>query len=74
MITDSQAASSVIEAVRQLSRQVEIPQTLHVFEQVKQEDFRLLAEIAMKDTCMKDNLRQPVLEEVIRVYRNAWHG
>lgn len=70
----AQTVSTVIEAVRQLSRQVGIPQSLSLLEPVKTEDFRILAELAMKDTCMADNAVRPTLQEVIQVYHHAYQG
>ncbi|MBS5063549.1 MAG: iron-containing alcohol dehydrogenase [Hungatella hathewayi] len=72
--SDTRTVSTVIEAVRHLSRQVGIPQSLSLLEPVKTEDFRILAELAMKDTCMADNAVRPTLQEVIQVYHHAYQG
>ena len=37
-------------------------------------DFGALAELAVRDACMADNLYTPDKEEVIGVYENAWSG
>lgn len=70
----SQAVAAGIRAVRELSRTVGIPQSLQSFEQVRQEDFEGLARLAVKDTCMSDNLILPDVEDVVKVYRRAFAG
>lgn len=68
------SAERLIRDLRQLSSAVGIPQSLRALEPVKEEDFFLLAKLAMKDTCMADNLRKPLLEDVAAVYQNAYGG
>ncbi len=70
----SQAVAAGIRAVRELSRTVGIPQSLQSFEQVRQEDFEGLARLAVKDTCMSDNLILPDVKDVVKVYRRAFAG
>lgn len=73
-ISGVQAAGAGIEAVRRLSRTVGIPGCLKEFNKVRPEDFWKLSELAMKDTCMADNLVSPELEDVIRVFEKAYRG
>lgn len=73
-MTGSRAVAEGIRAVQNLSATVGIPQSLRCFEQVKQEDFEELARLAVKDTCMSDNLIMPDVEDVVAVYRRAFWG
>lgn len=66
------AVKAGIEAVRELSRVVGIPQSLGDLGQVSPEDFASLAALAVKDTCMADNLIMPSEKEVISVYKRAY--
>lgn len=73
-MTGRSAVKAGIEAVRALSQRVGIPQSLSCFEQVREHDFADLAALALKDTCMSDNLIMPDAAEVIAVYRSACRG
>ncbi len=68
----SDAASEVIKATRALSRKIEIPSSLKELGKVKPEEFKELAELALKDASMSQNYFTPSAEEVIRVYREAY--
>ena len=62
---------AVIEAIKALAAIVGIPKTLRELG-VKEEDFKTLAENAMKDVCGLTNPVQPTLEEVIGIYAAAY--
>lgn len=68
------AVAEGIRAVRELSKTVGIPQSLRSFEQVRPEDFEGLARLAVKDTCMSDNLVMPDPADVVAVYQRAFFG
>ena len=58
---------AAVEAVRQLSKDIGIPQDLK--EIVKEEDVLFLAESAMADACRPGNPKDPTLEDIIALYR-----
>lgn len=62
---------SVIEAIKKLADMVGIPKSLRELG-VKEEDFKTLAENAMKDVCGLTNPVQPTLEEVIGIFKAAF--
>lgn len=70
-MTGEQAVKETVACIRRLSREVGITQSLKELK-VNPEDFKALAEIALKDTCMEDNPFKPTLGQVIEVYRNAY--
>ncbi|NOL50283.1 iron-containing alcohol dehydrogenase [Pelistega europaea] len=61
----------VIEAIKKLAGIVGIPKSLRELG-VKEEDFKTLAENAMKDVCGLTNPVQPTLEEVIGIFKAAY--
>ena len=63
--------NAAIEAVKQLSKDVAIPQTLHEIG-VKEEDLNDLAAAAMADVCTGGNPRPCTLELVLEVYKKAF--
>lgn len=62
---------SVIDAIKKLADIVGIPKSLRELG-VKEEDFKTLAENAMKDVCGLTNPVQPTLEEVIGIFKAAF--
>lgn len=62
---------AAINAVRQLSLDVAIPQTLHEIG-VKEEDLEDLARAAMADVCTGGNPRPCTFESVLEVYKTAF--
>lgn len=62
---------AAIDAVRQLSKDVGIPQTLKEIG-VKKEDLEALAEAAMADVCTGGNPRPCTKELVLNVYKKAF--
>ena len=66
-----EAARKAIAAIRQLSEQVGIPSNLRSLG-VKEEDFALMAENAMKDVCQLTNPRKATKEQIIGIYKAAF--
>jgi len=66
--SDEECSEYVIEAIRQLSREVGIPEKLSELG-VKDPDIELLADNAMKDACAPGNPYQPSKEEVMELFR-----
>ena len=65
---------TLVRALRTTAMELGIPRTLKDMGGVSPEDFGSLADLALKDACMADNLYTPTREEVIKVYENAWSG
>lgn len=61
----------VIDAIKKLAGIVGIPKSLRELD-VKEEDFKVLAENAMKDVCGLTNPVQPTLDEVIGIFAAAY--
>ena len=59
---------AAIDAVRQLSLDVGIPQSLKDI--VKKEDIPFLAQSAMDDACRPGNPKDPTLEDIIALYKS----
>lgn len=59
---------AAIDAVRQLSLDVGIPQNLKDI--VKKEDIPFLAQSAMDDACRPGNPKDPTLEDIIKLYES----
>ena len=67
------AAEKAIEAIKKLSRQLEIPSDLKQLG-VREEDFGIMADNAKKDVCQLTNPRTANREQVIEIYRQAYVG
>lgn len=65
---DEECSEYVIEAIRQLSKEVGIPEKLSELG-VKNPDVELLADNAMKDACAPSNPYQPSKDEVMELFR-----
>ncbi|MEC0127407.1 iron-containing alcohol dehydrogenase [Paenibacillus pabuli] len=65
---DEECSEYVIEAIRQLSKEVGIPEKLSELG-VKDPDVELLADNAMKDACAPGNPYQPSKDEVMELFR-----
>ena len=65
---------TLVRALRSMAMELGIPRTLKEMGGVSPADFGTLAELAVRDACMADNLYTPTREEVIGVYENAWSG
>ncbi|MGD0030509.1 iron-containing alcohol dehydrogenase [Paenibacillus illinoisensis] len=66
--SDEECSMYVIDAIRQLSREVGIPEKLSELG-VTDPDLELLADNAMKDACAPGNPYQPSREEVLELFR-----
>ena len=62
-----------IEAIKKLSRQLEIPSDLKQLG-VREEDFGIMADNAKKDVCQLTNPRTATREQVIEIYRQTYVG
>ena len=67
-MTVEEYRKAAIDAVRQLSIDVGIPQDLK--EIVKVEDIPFLAQSAMDDACRPGNPKDPTLEDIIAIYKS----
>lgn len=72
--TQREAASNVIQAIRDLMQDVNIPASLTMLAKkygktVNPEDFEVMAESAMKDACAVTNPRGMRKEDIIAIYR-----
>lgn len=70
-LSTMEAARKAIDAIRQLSQQVGIPENLRSLG-VKEEDFEMMAENAMKDACAATNPRKATKEQIIGIYQAAF--
>lgn len=59
---------AAVDAVKQLSKDVGIPQDLKAI--VKKEDIPFLAQSAMDDACRPGNPKDPTLEDIIKLYES----
>jgi len=73
-MTFDQALKESIKAVRVLSANVGIPHSLSELNKIDPSHFGDLADLALKDACMRENQIQPSRMQVIEVYQNAFNG
>ncbi|MBQ6676128.1 MAG: lactaldehyde reductase [Ruminococcus sp.] len=62
---------AAVDAVRQLSKDVGIPEKLHEIG-VKEEDLQSLSEAAMADVCTGGNPRPCTVESILEIYKKAF--
>ncbi|WP_288545358.1 iron-containing alcohol dehydrogenase [uncultured Clostridium sp.] len=67
-------AAAVIDRIQKLNQELGIMGSLRELKGVRTEDFGHLAELALRDSCMKTNPVQPGVQEVVSVYKNAFEG
>lgn len=67
-------AEEVIDKIAGLNAYIGIPSKLSELKEVKPEDFKELAALAMHDTCMQSNLIEVSNQDVIMVYNAAFGG
>ena len=67
-MTQAEYRKAAVDAVRQLSKDVGIPQDLKAI--VKDEDVDFLAQSAMDDACRPGNPKDPTLEDIKALYRS----
>lgn len=72
-MTQEQYRKAAVDAVKQLSIDVKIPQTLKEIG-VKQEDIDALADAAMADVCTGGNPRPCTKELLVELYQTAFDG
>lgn len=72
-MTTTDAANHCIDAIRLLSRQIDIPTNLAGLG-VKPEDFEIMAENAQKDVCCLTNPRKATKAQIVEIYRRAYLG
>lgn len=72
-MTEEEYREAAINAVIQLSKDCNIPQTLMEIG-VKEEDLEALTDAAMADVCTGGNPRPCVREEILEVYKQAYIG
>ncbi|MDF1494877.1 lactaldehyde reductase [Caproiciproducens sp. CPB-2] len=68
-MTQAEYRRAAIDAVRQLSRDVEIPQKVSEVG-VREEDILFLSHSAMADACTGGNPKDPTVEDVIALYQS----
>jgi alcohol dehydrogenase len=66
-----EANTKAVEAIMKLSERVGIPKGLQELG-VKEEDFKVMAENALKDVCAGTNPREVTLEDTIALYKEAF--
>ncbi|AZQ11322.1 MULTISPECIES: L-threonine dehydrogenase [Shewanella] len=69
-LTDEQGAQAAIDAIKALSKAVNIPENLTVLG-VKEADIPVLADNALKDACGFTNPKQASHEEICQIFKNA---
>ena len=67
-MSQAEYRKAAVEAVRQLSKDVGIPQDLKAI--VKDEDVDFLAQSAMDDACRPGNPKDPTLDDIKALYRS----
>ena len=67
-MTQEEYRKAAIDAVKQLSLDVGIPQDLKAI--VKKEDIPFLAQSAMDDACRPGNPKDPTLQDIIKLYES----
>lgn len=70
-MTKEEAARAAVEAVRKLSKDISIPQTLREIS-IKREDLPRLAKDALADVCTGGNPKDVVLEDIEKLYIRAY--
>lgn len=70
-MTKEEAARAAVEAVRKLSKDISIPQTLREIS-IKKEDLPRLAKDALADVCTGGNPKDVVLEDILGLYEVAY--
>ncbi len=69
-MNDKEGAQAAISAIKELSKDIDIPQGLTTLG-VKEEDITILAENALKDACGFTNPKQATLKEIKTIFKNA---
>ena len=69
--TDEEAVDKVVNAVKDLSKKLGIPQTLREID-VPEEMIPTLAKQAINDACTPGNPRSVTVEDIIDIYKAAF--
>lgn len=69
--TDEEAVDKVVEAVKELSKKLGIPQTLREIG-IPEEMLPTLAKQAINDACTPGNPRDVTVEDIIEIYKQAY--
>jgi len=72
-MSQKQNAVQVVQIIRELSDKLGIAKNLKMLG-VEEKDFTMLADLALQDVCMADNRVFPNLQQVAKVYQNAYQG
>lgn len=70
-LSDDEGADLLLDMIKKLSTSIDIPSGLRDLE-VKEEDFSILADNALKDACSLTNPVQGTKEDVIQIFKNAF--
>ena len=70
-LSDEDGAKKAVELIKEMANNVGIPKSLAELG-VKEEDFSVLADNALKDVCGLTNPIQATKEEIIQIFRNAY--
>ncbi|MBN2653094.1 MAG: lactaldehyde reductase [Spirochaetales bacterium] len=72
-MSESEYRAAAINAVKQLSADIEIPKSLNEIG-VKEEDLQALAESAFADVCTGGNPRDTSISDILEIYKTAFKG
>jgi lactaldehyde reductase len=70
-MTADEYKKAAVDAVKQLSLDIKIPQKLNELG-VKEEELEALANAAFKDVCTPGNPRTATVEEILELYKKAF--
>lgn len=70
-LSDEEAINKVVEAVKDLSRKLNIPQNLRELG-IPEDQLRRLAEQAINDPCTPGNPRNITVEDILNIYKEAY--
>ena len=70
-LSDEEAAQAAVQAVKELSLKINIPQKLHELG-VKEEDLEKLAQAAYADVCTPGNPREVTVTDLLNLYKKAF--
>ncbi|WP_106829119.1 lactaldehyde reductase [Parabacteroides pacaensis] len=70
-LSDEEAAQAAVQAVKELSLKINIPQKLHELG-VKEEDLEKLAQAAYADVCTPGNPREVTVTDLLDLYKRAF--
>lgn len=70
-LSNEDGAKKAVELIKEMASKVGIPKSLAELG-VKEEDFSILADNALKDVCGLTNPIQATREEIIQIFRNAY--